>query len=58
VEGGGRYRADNLQLLAKYKYDPCGLLNPGKMISFQPKQNGAAISIALIEESDAHVDSR
>jgi FAD/FMN-containing dehydrogenase len=36
VEGGGRYRPDNLQLLAKYKYDPRGLLNPGKMITFQP----------------------
>ena len=35
VEGGGRYRADNLQLLAKQKYDPLNLLNPGKMISFQ-----------------------
>jgi len=36
VEGGGRYRSDNIQLLAKYKYDPQGLLNPGKMITFQP----------------------
>lgn len=35
VEGGGRYRADNIQLLAKYKYDPQGLLNPGKMATFQ-----------------------
>jgi len=35
VEGGGRYRADNVQLLAKYKYDPQGLLNPGKMATFQ-----------------------
>jgi FAD/FMN-containing dehydrogenase len=34
VEGGGRYRADNVQLLAKYKYDPQGLLNPGKMATF------------------------
>lgn len=34
VEGGGRYRADNVQLLAKYKYDPQGLLNPGKMVTF------------------------
>jgi hypothetical protein len=36
VEGGGRYREDNVQLLAKYKYDPQGLLNPGKMATFQP----------------------
>ena len=36
VEGGGRYREDNVQLMAKYKYDPLGLLNPGKMITFQP----------------------
>jgi FAD/FMN-containing dehydrogenase len=35
VEGGGRYRADNVQLLTKYRYDPRGLLNPGKMITFQ-----------------------
>ncbi len=37
VEGGGRYRADNVQLLAKYKYDAKGLMNPGKMVSFVPK---------------------
>ncbi|HUN85631.1 MAG TPA: FAD-binding oxidoreductase [Terracidiphilus sp.] len=35
LEDGGRFRADNIQLLAKQKYDPCGLLNPGKMISFR-----------------------
>jgi FAD/FMN-containing dehydrogenase len=35
LEDGGRFRADNIQLLAKQKYDPRGLLNPGKMISFQ-----------------------
>jgi FAD/FMN-containing dehydrogenase len=34
VEGGGRYRPDHVQLLAKKKYDPKGLLNPGKMMSF------------------------
>src|SRR5665213_114938 len=34
VEGGGRYSADNAQLLAKLRYDPKGLLNPGKMVSF------------------------
>jgi hypothetical protein len=37
VEGGGRYRADNIQLLAKQRYDPKGLLNPGKMATFQPQ---------------------
>ena len=31
---GGRYRADNVQLLAKMRYDPKGLLNPGKMVTF------------------------
>ena len=36
VEGGGRYRADNAQLLAKQRYDPKGLLNPGKMTTFRP----------------------
>ena len=35
VEGGGRYREDNVQLLTKYKYDPKGLLNPGKMVTFE-----------------------
>ena len=35
LEDGGRFRADNIQLRAKQKYDPCGLLNPGKMISFR-----------------------
>ena len=35
VEGGGRYREDNVQLLTKYKYDPKGLLNPGKMVTFK-----------------------
>jgi hypothetical protein len=35
LEDGGRFRADNIQLKAKQKYDPRGLLNPGKMISFQ-----------------------
>ena len=34
VEGGGRYREDNAQLQAKYKYDAKGLMNPGKMASF------------------------
>jgi hypothetical protein len=37
VEGGGRYRPDNLQLLAKQRYDPKGLLNPGKMATFRPE---------------------
>ncbi len=37
LEGGGRYRADNIQLRAKHKYDPKGLLNPGKMIGFEPE---------------------
>lgn len=36
VEGGGRYRSDNVQLLAKHRYDAKGLLNPGKMVTFQP----------------------
>jgi FAD/FMN-containing dehydrogenase len=35
LEEGGRFRADNIQLRAKQRYDPRGLLNPGKMISFQ-----------------------
>jgi len=38
VEGGGRYRADNVQLLAKMRYDPKGLLNPGKMITFHVEE--------------------
>ncbi len=35
LEDGGRFRPDNIQLMAKQKYDPRGLLNPGKMISFK-----------------------
>ncbi len=35
LEDGGRFRTDNIQLLTKQKYDPRGLLNPGKMISFR-----------------------
>jgi FAD/FMN-containing dehydrogenase len=38
LEGGGRFRADNIQLQAKQKYDPLGLLNPGKMVSFQQEE--------------------
>lgn len=34
LEDGGRFRADNIQLRAKQRYDPRGLLNPGKMMSF------------------------
>ncbi len=41
VEGGGRYRPDNVQLLAKQRYDPRGLLNPGKMITFHPESAAA-----------------
>jgi FAD/FMN-containing dehydrogenase len=37
VEGGGRYRQDHVQLMAKRKYDPKGLLNPGKMSSYEPE---------------------
>jgi FAD/FMN-containing dehydrogenase len=39
LEDGGRFRPDNIQLKAKQKYDPRGLLNPGKMISFH-KETG------------------
>jgi hypothetical protein len=46
VEGGGRYRSDNVQLLAKYKYDPRGLLNPGKMITFQPQPEAEPVTAA------------
>jgi FAD/FMN-containing dehydrogenase len=38
LEDGGRFRADNIQLKAKQKYDPRGLLNPGKMISFHVEE--------------------
>ncbi|MGC2402958.1 MAG: FAD-binding oxidoreductase [Acidobacteriaceae bacterium] len=44
VEGGGRYRSDNIQLLAKYKYDTKGLLNPGKMATFERHSMGAPVS--------------
>jgi len=39
LEDGGRFRTDNIQLRAKQKYDPRGLLNPGKMISFHKAEN-------------------
>jgi FAD/FMN-containing dehydrogenase len=38
VEGGGRYREDNVQLQTKYLYDPKGLMNPGKMATFVRRQ--------------------
>ncbi len=41
VEGGGRYRSDNVQLLAKYRYDCKGLFNPGKMVTFEKGAVGA-----------------
>lgn len=37
VEDGGRFREDHAQLRTKRKYDPKGLLNPGKMLSFEPE---------------------
>jgi FAD/FMN-containing dehydrogenase len=45
VEGGGRYRSDHSQLLAKLRYDSKGLLNPGKMISFEPEGSAAGTAI-------------
>jgi hypothetical protein len=45
VEGGGRYREDNVQLMAKYKYDAKGLMNPGKMASFVKRDTQKAQSI-------------
>jgi hypothetical protein len=50
VEGGGRYRADNVQLQAKYRYDPKGLLNPGKMLTFHRADSNSEQS-ATTEES-------
>jgi FAD binding domain len=44
VEGGGRYRSDNAQLLAKHRYDTKGLLNPGKMVTFEKAPVGASIA--------------
>jgi FAD/FMN-containing dehydrogenase len=50
VEGGGRYRADNVQLQAKYRYDPKGLLNPGKMATFHRAEEDA-VRPSATEES-------
>ncbi|MFT4111707.1 FAD-binding oxidoreductase [Silvibacterium sp.] len=41
VEDGGRFREDHVQLVAKRRYDPKGLLNPGKMLSFAPQKETA-----------------
>jgi hypothetical protein len=49
VEGGGRYRADNVQLQAKYLYDPKGLLNPGKMATFHRTEPDSEQSTAAEE---------
>ncbi len=51
VEGGGRYRADNVQLLAKHRYDPKGLLNPGKMITFKPEAAAAETPTQATKET-------
>jgi len=45
VEGGGRYRADNVQLIAKRRYDPKGLMNPGKMITFRPETAKTGVAL-------------
>ena len=50
VEGGGRYREDNVQLLAKYKYDPRGLMNPGKMATFVRRDEPAPAGFANREQ--------
>jgi FAD/FMN-containing dehydrogenase len=42
VEGGGRYREDNVQLQTKYRYDPKGLMNPGKMATFVRREENEA----------------
>ena len=44
VEGGGRYRSDNVQLMAKQRYDAKDLLNPGKMVTFAKTPAGATIA--------------
>ncbi len=55
VEGGGRYREDNVQLLAKYKYDPKGLLNPGKMATFVPRAGAAQAGVPQATAEPAEV---
>lgn len=35
LEDSGRFRSDNLQIRSRQSYDPRGLLNPGKMISYK-----------------------
>jgi len=44
VEGGGRYRPDNVQLMAKRRYDPKGLMNPGKMITFEAEATAKEVA--------------
>jgi len=50
VEGGGRYREDNVQLIAKKRYDPKGLMNPGKMISFETGTHAGAPAIGAAKK--------
>ncbi len=45
VEGGGRYREDNAQLQTKYRYDPKGLMNPGKMATFERRDVSEAQTV-------------
>jgi hypothetical protein len=44
VEGGGRYREDNVQLQTKYLYDPKGLMNPGKMVTFVRREQSEVLT--------------
>jgi len=41
LEGSGRWRPDDAKLVAKAEYDPQGLLNPGKMLGYQPRPEHA-----------------
>jgi FAD/FMN-containing dehydrogenase len=50
VEGGGRYRGDNVQLLAKKRYDPKGLMNPGKMITFETDAHAGATASGAVKK--------
>ncbi|MFM7556061.1 MAG: FAD-binding oxidoreductase [Verrucomicrobiota bacterium] len=47
LEGSGRWRPDDAKRLAKERYDPLGLLNPGKMRDFKAANDSSKPARAM-----------